>query len=1167
MTMVLQTLLDRSEATHGLTVTGLKGASFAYVLAQLRQVRKSPTLILTQTSEQAEALLSDILFFSPVLKNEVFMYPAWEPHPFDTLSPHPDIVVERIEVLYRLLQSKNLCVITTIESLSQRVIPQEVLMEQTLFLKKGREFQRELLFQKLLENGYNKVSSVEDRGTFSIRGGIVDIFPPLTSAPFRLEFSGDEIETLRTFDPASQRSLDTASEEIVILPVREIIYTDQTVLRAQAEVKRSADEASIKKTNRDQILEYLENKIYFSGIDTFLPFFYPKLETVFDLFPEIFDVFYLDQSALQKRSQEFQKECESDHQKVLEAGRLSCEVSGLYLSHEELFGHLNLQKYWNVADLELLEKKETSVSFQTKTNDDIRYTLKKTKITSLEILAPLATHLKTWRSEGQTLFFVAHTQTQLKRFRELLSHYGLHFLMMGDASQHFSFENLEALKKEPSFFSYEVLLVLGSLSSGFQFPEEKVIFITEEEIFGQRRHIPQSTVSQKGAFMTSLSELKLGDPVVHVDHGIGLYRGLERLQLGGSLTDTMLIEYADRDKLYIPLYRLNVIQCYVGGQRENLHLDKLGGTQWAKAKTRAKKVIEQIAHELLEIYATRKTYVGFSFSPPDFYFHELEATFPYDETPDQLKTLEEILSDMCSSKPMDRIVCGDVGYGKTEVAIRAAFKAVMDKKQVAVLAPTTLLVDQHMRVFQERLKQFPVMVDSLSRFRSSSEQKETLQKLKKGEVDIVIGTHRLLSQDVDFSDLGLLIIDEEQRFGVTHKEKIKKMKKMLDVLTLSATPIPRTLHMALLGIRDISIINTPPQDRLSIRTYVTEFQDQTIREAILQEVKRGGQVFFIHNRVETIARLTTHLQKLVPEAKIHFAHGQMAESAIEKIMLDFLAQKFNVLVSTTIIGSGIDIASANTILIDRADTFGLAQLYQLRGRVGRSRERAYAYLLIPSEEKLTADAKKRLQVIQGASELGSGFKIASHDLEIRGGGNILGKDQSGHIEAIGFEMYTDLLEQTVRELKGETFEQDIDPELNLKVDAYIPEDYMPDMSDKLSFYRQLSSLQAEEELADVEADMRDRFGPLPPVIFNLFEIMAMKLYLKKLKARSIDVGNQKAVFTFLDQTPLSPHMMIARVQKDPQRFQIKPGNKFVMRVENWKEILPFVRELSNGNSQ
>src|SRR3989338_1972123 len=395
MTMVLQTLLDRSEATHGLTVTGLKGRSFAYVLAGLRQVRKTPTLILTQTPEQAEHLLSDILFFSPALKNEVFIYPAWEPHPFDTLSPHPDIVVERIEVLYRLLQSKNLCVITTIESLSQRVIPQEVLMEQTLFLKKGREFQRELLFQKLLENGYSKVSSVEDRGTFCIRGGIVDIFPPLTLAPFRLEFSGDEIETLRTFDPASQRPLDTAREEIVILPVREILYTDQTVLRAQAEVKRSADEASIKKTNRDQILEYLENKIYFSGIDTFLPFFYPKLETVFDLFPEIFDVFYLDQSALQKRSQEFQKECESDHQKVLEAGRLSCEVSGLYLSHEELFGHLNLQKYWNVADLELLEKKETSVSFQTKTNDDIRYTLKKPKITSLEILAPLATHLKT----------------------------------------------------------------------------------------------------------------------------------------------------------------------------------------------------------------------------------------------------------------------------------------------------------------------------------------------------------------------------------------------------------------------------------------------------------------------------------------------------------------------------------------------------------------------------------------------------------------------------------------------------------------------------------------------------------------------------------------------------------------------------------------------------
>ena len=1167
MTAVLQTLLDRFEATQGLTLTGLKGASFSYVLAQIRALRKNPALIVTPTQEAAEVLLSDILFFSPALKNEVFIYPAWEPHPFDTLSPHPDIVVERIEGLYRLLQSKNLCVIATIEALSQRVIPQETLMEQTLFLKKGREFQRELLFQKLLENGYSKVSSVEDRGTFCIRGGIVDIFPPLTSAPFRLEFVGDEIETLRTFDPVSQRSLEPAVEEIVILPVREIIYTDQTVLRAQAEVKRVADETSIPKTTRDQILEYVENKIYFSGIDTFLPFFYPKLETFFDMFSETFEVFYLDGAALRIRSQEFQKECEADHQKALEAGRLSCEVYSLYLSPEELFSHFSNQKYWDVTSLELLEKKETSISFQIKTNEDIRYNLKKTKITSLEILEPLARQLKTWRSEGQTIFFVAHTQTQLSRFRELFSHYGLRFFMMGDASQNFSFERLEVLKKDPSFFSYEVLLVLGSLSSGFQFLDEKMIFITEEEIFGQRRHMVHPSASKKGTFITSLSELKLGDPVVHVDHGIGLYRGLERLQLGGCLADSMLIEYADRDKLYVPLYRLNVIQSYVGGQKENLHLDKLGGAQWIQAKKKAKKVIEQVAHELLDIYATRKTHVGFSFSPADSYFHELEATFAYDETPDQLKTIEEILSDMCSSKPMDRIVCGDVGYGKTEVAIRAAFKAVMDKKQVAVLAPTTLLVDQHTRVFQERLKQFPVVVGSLSRFRSPSEQKETLQKLGKGEVDIVIGTHRLLSQDVNFCDLGLLIIDEEQRFGVTHKEKIKKMKKTLDVLTLSATPIPRTLHMALLGIRDISIINTPPQDRLSIRTYLARFEDQTIREAILQEIKRGGQVFFIHNRVETIARLTLHLQKLVPEAKIHFAHGQMTESAIEKIMIDFLAKKFNVLVSTTIIGSGIDISSANTILIDRADTFGLAQLYQLRGRVGRSRDRAYAYLLIPSEEKLTADAKKRLQVIQGACELGSGFKIASHDLEIRGGGNILGKDQSGHIEAIGFEMYTDLLEQTVRELKGETFEQEIDPEMSFRIDAYIPENYMPDMGDKLSFYRQLSSLQAEEELADIEADMRDRFGPLPPVIFNLFEIMAIKFYLKKIKARSMDVGNQKAVFTFLDQTPVSAETLIAMVQKNPKQFQLKPPNKFVMRVENWKEILPFVRNLVHGNAQ
>jgi len=1148
-------------------VSGLKGGSVSYWLSKFlrdpssssRDDRKKALLIIANSSIQAEELVADFLFFSPQRKEEVGYFPAWEPHPFDTFSPHPDIVIARLEILYRLLQRKDMCVVTTIEALSQRLIPQEMLMEQTVFLKKEEEINRDQLFLKLIESGYSRVTTVEDRGTFSVRGGIVDIFPPLTQNPFRLEFLGDIIETIRLFDASSQRSEEEVSQ-VSIIPVREIIYTKTTQQLAMDRVKQSADEMGVAKLKRDQIVEYLEHRVYFPGVDYYLPFFYSKTDHFLDYFSDSFNVVYLDKTAIQKNLEEFEKECQLDYEKAIEQGRISCKVAEFYVPSEEWAKKILPQPYWNISPLEFLEGKSSVLALKTQDNDDIRHDLKRLKITSLEILHPLAVKLKSLRQEGWAIFFVAHTQVQRKRFRELMEHYGLRFFELKSV---FSMESIAQAKQDQSFLMYDVVLVSGILSKGFRFEEEKIMFIAEEEIFGERKKIPKISISKKAPFVTNLAELIVGDPLVHVDHGIGLYQGLTRLKIDEHESDYMVIEYAGGDKLYLPVHRLNVVNRYSGADKNKVNLDKLGGKEWIKTKKKVKQGIQEIAHELLNIYATRKTYNGFSFGPADSYFHELEATFPYEETTDQFKAIEEVLSDMCSSKPMDRIICGDVGYGKTEVAIRAAFKAVMDKKQVAVLAPTTLLVDQHHRVFMKRLEQFPVTVDALSRFKNKKEQLKTVQKLKKGEVDIIIGTHRLLSSDVEFFDLGLLIIDEEQRFGVVHKEKIKKIKKTLDVLTLSATPIPRTLHMALLGIRDISIINTPPQDRLSIRTYLTQFNDETIREALLQEIHRGGQVFFIHNRVETIAGVTKHLQKLVPEAKIHFAHGQMKESSIEKIMLDFLNKEFQVLVCTTIVGSGIDIPSANTIIIDRADTFGLAQLYQLRGRVGRSRERAYAYLLIPEEGRLSDDAKKRLQVIQGASELGSGFKIASHDLEIRGGGNILGKDQSGMISAIGFELYTDLLEETVRELKGEDIKEAIEPEMNIKIAAYIPQDYISEMGDKISFYRQLASLESEEELQDIEAEMKDRFGELPSQVYNLFELMAIKFYLKKLHVKALDFGNQKAVLTFSETTPLDPQVLLTFIKKDPKHYQLKVDNKFVAYLEDWKHILPFVRNLTS----
>ncbi|MEK7790390.1 MAG: transcription-repair coupling factor, partial [Deltaproteobacteria bacterium] len=1109
-----------------------KGGGLPFFLSSYWAFKRSTLLFIAESHREAENLVSDLSFFLPDLKDRILYYAGWESHPFDTYSPHPEIIMSRLKVLYHLLQERDLLVISTVDALMQRVIPREVLIDRTLFLKEGGEIDRDKLIRELSENGYQRVETVEDKGTFSVKGGILDLFTPLSPVPYRLEFVGDEIETIRTFDPATQRSLQKDIPEIAVIPAREIIYGEPYMEQALEAIKRHADEEGVKKGDRDQILEYVKHRIYFSGVDYYLSFFYSKLSHLLDYFPECFDLVYSDKTKIEDAMATFEEECERDFQEAMKDKRISAPVSDFYSTKKEMEIYLSPQKYIHISPIELLSEKEKNRVVHMEDNQDIRLDFRKLKNKSLEMLNPLAEHLKNWRDEGYVVILTAHTKIQHERFRELMEPYGIRCMFL---EKSFALQTIHEIRKNNGFRHFHLIFVSGELSSGFRDPDEKTVFITEDEIFGERKKRPSQTAgpSKKAPFISNLAELKIGDPMVHADHGIGLYQGLKRLKTADHENDYVLMEYADNDRLYVPVHRLNVIQPYLGSKEGAVPLDKLGAKGWQKTKSRVKKAIQEIAYELLNLYAARQQASGYSFSPPDPYFHEFEATFPYEETQDQMRAIEEVIHDLCEPKPMDRLVCGDVGYGKTEVAIRAAVKVVFDKKQVALLAPTTLLVDQHYRLFQKRLDPFGIQVVMLSRFVKAAEQKRVVEKIKKGGADIVIGTHRLLSRDIGFQDLGLLIIDEEQRFGVVHKERIKKMKTELDVLTLTATPIPRTLHMSLMGVRDLSVINTPPQDRRAIRTYISKFDDHTIREAILNEIHRGGQVFFLHNRVETISGMTRHLQKLVPEAKIHFAHGQMRETAVEKVMHDFLNQKFNVLVCTTIVGSGIDIPTANTIIIDRADTFGLATLYQLRGRVGRSHERAFAYLLIPGEDQITADAKKRLQAIQGASELGAGFKIASHDLEIRGGGNILGKDQSGHIAAIGFEMYTELLEQTVRELKGESVDLGMEPEMNLKMDAYIDEDYIPDMSEKLVFYRHLSSIQHEEELMEIEEEMRDRFGPIPDNVYHLFELMAIKFYLKKLGIRAIDYGTQRVFMTFSDQTPVDPNRVIELVKTNP----------------------------------
>jgi len=788
------------------------------------------------------------------------------------------------------------------------------------------------------------------------------------------------------------------------------------------------------------------------------------------------------------------------------------------------------------------------------THEEIRREIEKSR-KSLEPLAPLAKRIQSWVSTD-AVFIVASSHHQAERISDLLTPY------LGTATPILSSPFNEILPQRG-----QVRIILGELSSGFRLPQEGLTLITEDEIFGQKtRH--QQKSEWKGKGLSSFAELKIGDPLVHKEQGIGLYQGLVHMVIEGIGTDFLIVEYQGGDKLYLPVYRMNLVQRYKGADGKTPKLDKMGGTSWTRIKGKAEKAIRELAGELLNLYAARTSGKGFAFSPPNELFEAFEASFPFDETPDQEKAIQEVLEDMQKEKPMDRLVLGDVGYGKTEVALRAAFKAVIDGKQVAFLVPTTLLAFQHYERFLERFRDYPVKIEMISRFRSASEQKKILADTAAGKIDILVGTHRLFQPDISFKDLGLLIIDEEHRFGVEHKEKIKRFRKNVDVLALSATPIPRTLYMSLVGIRGISVIETPPVDRLSIRTFVMPFETSIIHESIARELKRGGQIFFLHNEIETIGRMKAFLHELLPGAKIEIAHGQMDEKILEETMINFFHQKFDILLCTTIIESGIDIPTANTIIINNADGFGLSQIYQLRGRVGRGSHRAYAYLLITPEKNLTPEALKRLDVLQRFSDLGSGYKIASYDLEIRGAGNLLGTSQSGHMEAIGYELYTELLENAVKELKGEKILEEIDPELHFRLPAFLPEDYVPDPPVRLELYRRLASLSEEDELDPIQDEIEDRFGLLPTEVENLLELSLIKIFSKKLRIRQIRYDGKTFAYSFDPSSPLDPNLLLQKIKKSPKIYRLTPDMKFIVLHPLPKEDLAlneakkFLRELT-----
>ncbi|MBE0501114.1 MAG: transcription-repair coupling factor [Desulfuromonadales bacterium] len=1112
-----------------LEIHGLAGSAEAHLLAGLIKQSKRPLAILVADQKQAHQLRADLSFYSGS-SDTIALFPQWEVGPYDPLSPHPEVEAERLATLASLHTGRLQAVIITIRALMQRVMPRSILNELCLSLQPDQSYSRQQLTENLLCLGYQPVPLVEDRGTFSFRGDILDIFPTASVAPVRLDFFGDELEQIRHFDPASQRSYDETCLDILLLPARELVLAGKHRQFFLDRLRERCDELNMTRSRRDALLEEIREGLLAPGREFLLPFNFPQLSTLFDYLPD-FRWILSAPAEIEQAADQFAAEIRTAEERISRSDAPFAPAATLFIAPQAIFSAIESAPRLDLTRLQLFHLGADWPLFHVTAEGHSNLLGESTTGAGLDLLAQ---KIEVWQQQGWRLLLVCHQIGQAERLQEMLEHHGLKLAI--DAGL-----RLESLEKGGAG------ICVGDLSGGFSLPDEHLAVITEEEIFGTRVR-RRSRRENKDVLLPSLAQLKEGDCVVHTDYGIGRYRGLKHLKTGRVEGDFLYLEYAGEDRLYLPIDRIERVQKYVGAEGHEPKLDKMGGNAWEKAKIKARSAVEEMARDLLKIQARRTMHPGFAYPPADTDFREFEASFPYEETDDQLAAIEDVLNDLHSDKPMDRLVCGDVGYGKTEVAIRAAYKVAMAGRQVALLVPTTILGRQHFETLQRRFRGTPIEIDMLSRLRSPAEQKQTREKLAAGKIDIVIGTHRLLQRDIRFKNLGLLIIDEEQRFGVAHKEKLKRFRADVDVLTLTATPIPRTLQLGLLGLRDLSVIDTPPVDRLAIRTYVTRFEDELIRQVILRELQRGGQVFFVHNRVQSIQAMADFLKQLIPEARIAVGHGQMNERELEKVMLDFIEGKSNVLVCTTIIENGIDIPRANTMLVNRADRFGLAQLYQLRGRVGRSDRRAYAYLLIPGEGVLGHDARERLRILQEQTELGAGFRIASHDLELRGAGELLGGKQAGQVTAVGFEMYTELLQETIDELQGIERDDRIDPDLRLGVSAFLPEKYLSDPNQRLVFYRRLASAESAQAVYELADELRDRYGELPEAGLLLLEVMQLRVLLKQLRIEAAEYDGRRLVFAFHASTSVRPEEILVRLQQTEIPCNFSPDYRLTIDV-------------------
>jgi len=1163
-------LADRAGAVELYGASGSLGAAVATACS----TPDATLLYVVADEETAETRASDLEFFLPAPHTAHAGDDPLAPPPVLELaapdaSPYADVqadrrtTLRRMAALFRLSQGfAPRVLVASASALFRRVIPHAPFDSLCHVIASGATLNRDATVAALVRAGFSRSPIVEDAGTFAVRGAVIDVYPPIYKHPVRIELFGDEVESIRLYDAATQRTLRPL-DAVYVHPVRETIPTAGADPRAR--ILAAADAAVYPSSKTRRLLEQVEEGEQFFGIEALAPAFHARMAPLFDYLPaNTMCVVEEPDAVVDEARRQATRLREAAAARHVEH-RLALPAEDFVLGEDEAALALAARRRLELRAVEVIRVNPPPdaaprIRVESEPHTALRAELHQARSaavgatergsTELDIGAPLRDRMRRWLDAGFRVRVVAPNRTHADRLVALLRALGLATDLAPPRAGHELFARGGA----------PLAVLSGALRRGFVLPADRLVVVAEEEIFGARAL--RETRATKAAALGDLGEIAEGDAVVHDEHGIGRYRGLKKLTVRGVPADFMHLEY-DGGSVYVPVYRIGAVHRYLGGEAGEVKLDKLGARTWQEKRRRVSAEAKKIAEELMQLYAQRAALAGHAFPPPDAVFSAFEETFPFEETPDQAKAIETVLADMQNGVPMDRLICGDVGYGKTEVALRASLLAVLGGKQVAVLAPTTVLAEQHFVTFSDRFADFPVRVAVLSRFRTKTEQQKTVAALIEGKIDVVVGTHRILSRDVRFRDLGLLVVDEEQRFGVGHKERLKELRTQVDVLTLTATPIPRTLQMAMGGLREISIIATPPADRLAIRTFVCRFDPPLLGDAIKRELARGGQVFVVHNRIEDIGELAKRITEIAPAGtRIAVGHGQMAEGELEKVMVDFVDGRYDILVCTTIIESGLDIPRANTMIVNHADRFGLAQLYQLRGRIGRSRDRAFCYLVVPEETRMTPEAKQRLAVLQRFTELGAGFQVATHDLEIRGAGELLGERQHGAVAAVGFEAYARILEEAVAELRGEPIKPEHDPEISVDVPAFIPDDYVPDTGQRLEFYRRLAQARDEDDVRATLTELADRYGPLPAEAELLGEVMVDKTIVRALGALAYELAPTRIVLSFAPDAGLDAAKVTKLVSARGSRFKLTPDMRLAYTFDDREKLdrLPAARK-------